>query len=415
MSKKILIVGGGIIGICSAYYLSKSGHDVTIIDKYGMNSGASYVNAGYLSPGHIIPLAAPGVIKQGLKWMFNSSSPFYVEPRINLDFFKWLYAFNKSCSNSNVKNSILPIIEISLLSQDLLKDIKNKNKMDFHYDQKGLLMLCKTEKSLEKEKDVVDLAIQNGLRAKMLNQSEIKKIEPNINIDSIGAAYFYCDHHTTPGELINELKDYIQKKGVKCITNTEIESFEIKNNKIESVNISNQKLVYDEYILSAGTWTSKLCKKLGIDLLLQAGKGYSINHSSKTEISCPAILVEPKCAITPMNGFTRYSGTMEISSINNKIRKNRVNAICNAVESFYPSITIPENDRDAAGYGFRPISADGVPYIGRSNKLKNVVIATGHAMMGWSMSTGTGKIVAEIIDDKKTSINIDRFNPNRKF
>ena len=123
----------------------------------------------------------------------------------------------------------------------------------------------------------------------------------------------------------------------------------------------------------------------------------------------------PKCAITPMNGFTRYSGTMEISSINNKIRKNRVNAICNAVESFYPSITIPENDRDAAGYGFRPISADGVPYIGRSNKLKNVVIATGHAMMGWSMSTGTGKIVAEIIDDKKTSINIDRFNPNRKF
>ena len=124
-------------------------------------------------------------------------------------------------------------------------------------------------------------------------------------------------------EIINELKDYIQKKGVKCITNTEIESFEIKNNKIESVNISNQKLVYDEYILSAGTWTSKLCKKLGIDLLLQAGKGYSINHSSKTEISCPAILVEPKCAVTPMNGFTRYSGTMEISSINNKIRKNR--------------------------------------------------------------------------------------------
>ena len=116
-----------------------------------------------------------------------------------------------------------------------------------------------------------------------------------------------------------------------------------------------------------------------------------------------------------MNGFTRYSGTMEISSINNKIRKNRVNAICNAVESFYPSITIPEGDREAAGYGFRPISADGVPYIGRANKLNNVVIATGHAMMGWSMSTGTGKIVAEIIDDKKTSINIDRFNPNRKF
>ena len=97
MSKKILIVGGGIIGICSAYYLSKNGHDVTIIDKYGMNSGASYVNAGYLSPGHIIPLAAPGVIKQGLKWMFNSSSPFYVEPRINLVFFYFKSYFNFIC------------------------------------------------------------------------------------------------------------------------------------------------------------------------------------------------------------------------------------------------------------------------------------------------------------------------------
>ena len=415
MSKKILIVGGGIIGICSAYYLSKSGHDVTIIDKYGMNSGASYINAGYLSPGHIIPLAAPGVIKQGLKWMFNSSSPFYIEPRINVDFFKWLYAFNKSCSESNVKSSIVPIIEMSLLSQELLKDIKKDNDMGFHYDQKGLLMLCKTEKSLEKEKEVVDLAVQNGLRAKILNQNEIKTIEPNVNIDSIGAAYFYCDHHTTPGELINELKDFIQKNGVKCITHSEIESFDIENNKIKSVNISNQNLSFDEYVLSAGVWASKLCKKLGIDLLLQPGKGYSINHSSKTEISCPAILVEPKCAITPMNGFTRYSGTMEISSINNRIRKNRVNAICNAVESFYPSITIPKIVRNNAVCGFRPISADGVPYIGRSDNLENVIIATGHGMTGWSMSTGTGKIISEIVENKKTSINIDRFNPNRKF
>tara|TARA_B100000963_G_C22626069_1_gene672455 strand:- start:532 stop:1782 length:1251 start_codon:yes stop_codon:yes gene_type:complete len=415
MSKKILIVGGGIIGICSAYYLSKVGHDVTIIDKNQMNEGASYINAGYLSPGHVIPLAAPGVISQGLKWMFNSSSPFYIEPRLNFDFFKWLYAFNKSCSSENVNKSIASIINISLLSQDLLKEIKEDNNMGFHYDQKGLLMLCKTEKSIEKEKEVVDLAVQNGLRAKILNQNEIKMIEPNIHIDSIGAAYFYCDHHTTPSELINELKDYIQKKGVKCITNTEIDSFDIKNNNVKSVNISDQKLSFDEYVLSAGAWTSKLCKKLGIDLLLQPGKGYSINHSSKTEISCPAILVEPKCAITPMNGFTRYSGTMEISSINNRIRKNRVNAICNAVESFYPSISIPKTDKENAGYGFRPISADGVPYIGRHENLENVIIATGHGMMGWSMSTGTGKIVSEIVENKKTSINIKRFDPNRKF
>ena len=130
--------------------------------------------------------------------MFDSSSPFYVEPRLNYDFIKWLFAFNKSCSSINVSNSIVPIINISLLSQDLLKDIKQENNLKFHYDQKGLMMLCKSEKSLEKENKVVDLAVQNGLNAKMLNLQEIKEIEPNIEIDSIGAAYFYCDHHTTP-------------------------------------------------------------------------------------------------------------------------------------------------------------------------------------------------------------------------
>ena len=415
MSKKVLIVGGGIIGICSAYYLLKDGHDVTIIDRYGMDSGASYINAGYLSPGHIIPLASPGVIKQGLKWMFDSSSPFYVQPRINMDFFKWLFAFNKSCSINNVNNSIAPIIDISLLSQNLLKDIKIENKMGFHYDQKGLLMLCKHEKSLEKENEVVRLAVANGLDAKMLNKQEIKKIEPNINVDSIGAAYFGCDHHTTPGELIEALKKFIKQKGVKCFVNTEIKDYNIANNKIDSISVSNQILKFDEYILSAGTWTSQICKKLGIDILLQAGKGYSVNSKSDTGISCPAILVEAKCAVTPMNGFTRFSGTMEISSVNNRIRKNRVDAICNSVESFYPSIKVSSSERENARFGFRPISADGVPYIGRTNKLDNVIIATGHGMMGWSMSTGTGKIISEIISNKKTSIDINRFNPNRKF
>ena len=415
MSKKVLIVGGGIIGICSAYYLSKDGHDVTIIDRFGMDSGASYINAGYLSPGHIIPLASPGVIKQGLKWMFDSSSPFYVQPRINIDFFKWLFAFNKSCSINNVNNSIAPIIDISLLSQNLLKEIKIDNKMGFHYDQKGLLMLCKHEKSLEKENEVVRLAVANGLDAKMLNKQEIEKIEPNINIDSIGAAYFGCDHHTTPSELIEALKKFIKKNGVKCFTNTEIKDYNIANNKIDSISVSNQILKFDEYILSAGTWTSQICKKLGIDILLQAGKGYSVNSKSDTGISCPAILVEAKCAVTPMNGFTRFSGTMEISSVNNRIRKNRVDAICNSVESFYPSIKVSSSERENARFGFRPISADGVPYIGRTNKLDNVIIATGHGMMGWSMSTGTGKIISEIISNKKTSIDINRFNPNRKF
>ena len=415
MSKKVLIVGGGIIGICSAYFLKKDGFDVTIVDKSDMKTGASYINAGYLSPGHIIPLASPGVIGQGLKWMFDSSSPFYIQPRLNISFIKWLIAFSKSCTKKNVENSIKPIINLSVFSQELLDQIKKENQMSFHYEKKGLMMLCKTEKSLFKEEKVVKKALESGLSAKMLSPDDIKLIEPHINIDSIGAAYFKSDHHTTPGELIIELKNFITDNGVKCLKNTEIEDFEIDRDEIKSVIISGKRVRFDEYVLSAGTWTSQICEKLGVGLLLQAGKGYSINHHKETGITCPAILVEAKCAITPMNGFSRFSGTMEISSINNKLRMNRVNAIANSVESFYPSIKITKSDRKNAGFGFRPISADGLPYIGRTNKLKNVLIASGHGMMGWSMSSGTGKIISEIISEKKTSINIDRFNPNRKF
>ena len=276
------------------------------------------------------------------------------------------------------------------------------------------MMLCKSEKSLYKEEEIVKKAVESGLSAKMLSVDEIKSIEPNINIKTIGAAYFGSDHHTTPGEMISELKKFIVDNGVNCLKNTEIENFEIDGDKIKSVQISGKSVRFDEYVLSTGTWTSKICKKLGIDLLLQAGKGYSINHHKQTGITCPAILVEAKCAVTPMNGFSRFSGTMEISSINNKLRMNRVNAIADSVESF----TINQNSsirQRKCWFGFRPISADGLPYIGRTKKLKNVLIATGHGMMGWSMSTGTGKIISELISEKNTSINIDRFNPNRKF
>lgn len=176
MSKKVIIIGGGIIGLCSAYYLQKEGHQVTIVDQSNLDSGASYVNAGYLSPSHIIPLSAPGVMKKGLKWMLNKSSPLYIKPRLNLDFLKWTLAFNKSCNSKHVKKVIPTIKRITLLSQDLYDDIKRDENFSFHYEKKGLLMLCQTDKALEDEINTANIAKQEGLDVKEISLKELKKL-----------------------------------------------------------------------------------------------------------------------------------------------------------------------------------------------------------------------------------------------
>ena len=414
MSKKIIVIGGGIIGLCTAYYLQKEGHQVIIVDQSNMDAGTSYVNAGYLSPSHIIPLAAPGVMKKGIKWMFNSASPLYIKPRLDLDFLKWAWAFNNSCNATHVKKAIPVIKDISLLSQELYDEIKKSENFKFHYEKKGLLMLCQTDKMLEEEIDTAEIAKNTGLNVTTLSLSDLKKTEPNVTINAKGAVYYKCDSHSTPSEFMEEMKAYLISSGVQIFKNEKVEDFEVSEGKIITIKTNGQILKADEFVLAAGCWSSFLTKKLGLNILLQAGKGYRINTENETGISIPAILAEKKVAVTPMNGFTRFAGTMEIAEINNKLNGVRVDAIANAVSQYYPEIELSKEEKENASSGLRPLSFDGLPYIGKSVKCNNLTIATGHAMMGWTMATATGKLVSEIISNKKSSINLEPFSVDRK-
>jgi D-amino-acid dehydrogenase len=415
MSKNIVVIGGGIIGLCAAYYLQKEGHQVAVIDQSNLDSGASYVNAGYLSPSHIIPLSAPGVMKKGIKWMFDSSSPLYIKPRLDIDFLKWTWAFNKSCSAKHVNKSIPVIRDITLLSQKLYDGIKQDEKFSFHYEKKGLLMLCQTEKMLEEEIKVAHLAKENGLDVSEISLKDLKELEPKVDLNVIGATYFKCDSHMTPHEFMADMKAYLKKSGVSFFTNEKVLDVEFTNRKISTIVTDKQSFEADEFVLAAGSWTPILSKKLGIQLLVQAGKGYRINSEKETGITIPAILTEAKVAITPMHGFTRFAGTMEIAGISHNINKVRVEAIANAVTKYYPSIKVTQEEKNNAASGLRPVSPDGLPYIGKSSKCFNLTIATGHAMMGWSMGAATGKLVSEIIAEKKTALNLLPFHPDRKF
>ncbi|PNQ75133.1 amino acid dehydrogenase [Hanstruepera neustonica] len=415
MGKSVIIIGGGIIGLCSAYYLRKEGHHVTVVDQSAMVDGASYVNAGYLSPSHIIPLTAPGVMKKGLKWMFNPKSPLYIKPSLNPDFLKWVLAFNRSCNSKHVEKSIPAIKRITLLSQELYDAIKADEFFSFHLEKKGMLMLCQTEKILEEEIKTAKIAQSEGLDAYEISQAELRKLEPHTNINTLGAVLYECDSHSTPQEFMNEMKSWLRNHDVSILQNEKVIDLAVNNQTIKSVVTEKQELKADEFVLAAGSWSHILSKKLDINLLLQAGKGYRINTFEKTNITRPAILTEAKVAVTPMNGFTRFAGTMEIAGINNKINPVRVDAIAEAVNKYYPDIRFNDEEKREAASGLRPVSADGLPYIGKSSKCNNLTIATGHAMMGWSMGPATGKLVSEIISEKTRSMNLELFNPDRKF
>jgi D-amino-acid dehydrogenase len=415
MAKSVIIIGGGIIGLCSAYYLQREGHKVTVVDKSDFTSGASYVNAGYITPSHIISLAAPGMINKGIKWMFNSESPFYVKPRLNYDFLKWSWAFKKSATAQKVEKAIPVIKDINLLSRELYEDLKSSGDFEFFYQHKGLLMYYQTEKAGEEEWKVGQRAIQEGLKVENLSKEQVQKIEKNVDLNIKGAVYYHSDAHMTPNEFMPQLKTYLKKNGVSILGNEEVLDIMVANQKITGIKTTNLHIKSDEFVIATGSWSQNLAKKLGVDIPIQAGKGYRVNTKSETNITIPAILMEAKVAVTPMNGFTRFAGTMEIGGINDIINPVRVNAIAKAAESYYPNLRVNEQEKEAAKCGLRPCSPDGLPYIGKSSKCKNVTFATGHAMMGWSLGPATGKLVSEIISDKKRSLDLSPFHIDRKF
>ncbi|ARV10072.1 amino acid dehydrogenase [Winogradskyella sp. PC-19] len=415
MSKSVIIIGGGIIGLSTAYYLQKEGCDVTVVDKFNFSAGASYVNAGYITPSHFIPLSQPGIITKGLKWMFNPESPFYVKPRLDTDFLKWAWAFKKSSTKVKVEKAIPILKDINVLSRDLYAEMKASGDFDFHYEKKGLLMFYKSDEVGEEEWNVGQRGIKEGLNVENLSTSEVKKLEPNIDLDIKGAIYFHSDAHMTPNAFMKDMYAYLKTKGVKFCSNEAVVDVELSNNSVLKIITDKQELKADEIVLAAGSWSQQLSKKLGIDIYVQAGKGYSINVERPTDITIPSILCEAKVAVTPMDGFTRFAGTMEIAGINHGINPVRVNAIAKAAKNYYPNLEILKSETDHAKCGLRPCSPDGMPYIGKSSKCKNLTIATGHAMMGWSLGPATGKLVSEIIKDQKPFMNIDAFHPDRKF
>jgi len=290
-------------------------------------------------------------------------------------------------------------------------------------------MLCKTEHSFKEEIEVAQQANELGLKTKILTTKELHEFEPEVKPDVAGAIFYEGDAHLYPNQLVKNLKKHIQNKGVKFLYNTEVTGFdfeksEIKKTKIKQIvgnttqnrTANHSELITHNLIIATGSWSPLLADMLNIGLPMQAGKGYSVTYEQNEgkKLNIPSILLEARVAITPMSdNLIRFGGTMEIGGLNDKINMNRVRGIIKAVPNYFPDYQIDIPKKEQVWYGLRPCSPDGLPYIGRTNKYKNLVIASGHAMMGLSLAPATGKLVQEIIDNQKNSIEIDLYKPER--
>lgn len=414
MTNKVTIVGGGVIGLCCAFYLHKQGYEVTVIERGDITNGTSFGNAGYVSPSHIIPLASPGIIAKGLRWMLSSTSPFYIKPRLNADLLRWAMAFWRNANQRTMQRNIPPLTDLLLLSRDLTTAIKNELGNHFRMEEIGCFMLYKSAATEKHELELAKEAAAYNIETKIFNAQQVQELEPDVEVNVRGGVLYPIDCHLHPGDFMATLKQHLLNAGVRLQLNTTVTGFEKQGTNVSAVLTDQGKFDCEELILAPGSWLPVISRQLGIHILLQGGKGYSMTFENiARNLRYPAILVDRRTAMTPMGRDLRMGGTMEISGLQSPLLLKRAQAIFNAAREYYPNLPVTFPATEKIWSGLRPLSPDGLPYIGRHSRYENLTIACGHAMLGLSLAAGTGKLVTEIIGKQTTSIDMAAFAVER--
>ena len=411
---EVLVIGGGVVGICSAYYLTERGRTVTVIDKGEVCSGSSYGNAGLIVPSHSVPLAAPGVVSKALRWMLNPESPFYIKPRFDIEMLSWLWKFRSACNKRHVQKAMPIIRDLSLASLRLYEELAALEGLEFGFEKRGMLTAFKSEKGFKKGTEEAHLMGEIGIEVKILNDVDIHTLEPNLRVNAIGGVFYPQDAHLIPARFVRELARHIEKKGVKIYTTTEALGFETSGHKVTAVKTTRGDFVADEVVLAGGAWSPGIARELRLKLPIQPAKGYSI--TVKRPGKCPVIplsLAEARVGVTPMGETLRFAGTLEMAGLDFSVNQRRVDAILKAVPDYLPDIVPANLELIELWRGLRPCTPDGLPFLGRSRMYDNLTVAAGHAMIGVSLGPITGSLVSQIMGREEPSIDLTALRVER--
>lgn len=413
MDQKIVVIGGGIIGLASAYYLNKSGYNVTIIEKHNFASASSKGNQGWICPALHTPVPEPGLVGTSLKWLMKKDSPLYIKPSAVPSLSGWLSQFMKFCNEKDFKAGEDALHNLSQTTFELYDALISEG-LEFEMYHEGMLFLFLTEKGLQQQFNKFNERsnLYGHEKPTILSKEEVRKLEPNVSDEVVGGLLMEYQRHINPESLSKALIKKLKDSNTSLYENTEVTDVELINNKATAVKIGNQRIEADTFLLTAGAWSGKLAEKFDYNLPVQAGKGYSITMSNPNlKFSHPMYLGDTKAGVSPFKDAVRIGGTMELSGINNKIDKSRIQGIKNSVSKYFKDKL--NGNPEVEWTGMRPMTPDGLPVIGKIPDLKNTFVATGHGMVGVSMAPVTGQIISDLIDTGWTNYDIVPFNPER--
>lgn len=400
----VIVIGAGVVGMCAAWYLQSAGLQVMIVDQDQPGAATSYGNCGMISPSHVLPNTLPGLPWKAFKWMFQKAAPFKVVPQANMDFVSWMYGFWKRCSREQVEATAPALAAILASSRQLFHTMINSEQMDVEYGQSGCIYVYSTQQAFDAEGAWGQVYRDNGVHVDTYDAAALARKEPSLKADVLyGGYHFPNDANLRPDRYVAELLRVIKAKGVDVRAGVKVEGIHENEHGI-AVYTNQGELRAPRAVLSAGSWSPLLSKALGFRLPIQPGKGYSVTMARPD--NCPLhcmVLKERSVAVTPWPSGYRLGSTMEFVGYDTSLNPQRLQALIEGAAAFMHTPT--SSGPHEPWYGWRPMTVDTVPIIDRAPKHKHLWLATGHSMLGVSMSPATGLLLAELMQGKKPHID----------
>lgn len=395
--KKVVVVGGGVVGLSCAYFLARAGIEVTVLDERPAEApNCSTGNAGMVVPSHFIPLSAPGVMGQGLRWMLKPESPFAFRPSLSPTLWSWVWHFYRACHPKRVQAAKPVLRDLSLASREWFVRLRDEDGLEFGLETRGLLALCRTASRLEHECEMITEGRPLGIQGEKLSAEDVAKLEPGVEFDIAGAVYFPQDCHLDPAAFRQALRRKLEAMGATFHWETPVRVLERSPDRLEAVLSDHGSWKADAFVLAGGIQTTSLARHLGLRLPMQPGKGYSLTLQQPAALpKLCSLLMEARVAVTPMGRRLRVGGTMEIGGHEGTIHPAKLRGITQSLKQYYPQFQDTDFNEEPVWTGLRPCTPDGLPYLGPCPGLANTCIATGHAMLGLSLAPISGWCVQQ--------------------